>query len=52
MSPPNSHFPDINILGADFCNEYDVRVWHEHKNQTAKLYFGGDQWELNKKLEL
>ena len=44
MSPENSHFADVNILGIDFCNVNEVSPWYDYKNQKVKLYFGGG-WE-------
>ncbi|KAI9767813.1 MAG: hypothetical protein M1840_005494 [Geoglossum simile] len=45
MSPHKSHFSDLNILGVDFYNAYNVNAWHDYRNQKAKLYFGR-QWEV------
>lgn len=44
MSPKNSHFANVNILGMDFCNVNEVRPWHDYKNRKVTLYFGGG-WE-------
>ncbi|KAI9767199.1 MAG: hypothetical protein M1840_005798 [Geoglossum simile] len=30
MPPKNSHFANLNILGADFSSAYDVSLWYDH----------------------
>lgn len=50
-SPTSSHFTDINLLGVDFCNVYDVSLWYDHVDGRVKLYFG-TKWEVVKKSKL
>jgi hypothetical protein len=45
MSPKNSQFASVNILGMDFCNVNEVHLWHDYKDRKVTLYFGG-RWEL------
>jgi len=51
MSPRNSHFADVNILGMDFCNVNQVRPWHDYENRKVTLYFGGG-WEPHRESKL
>ncbi|CUS15086.1 unnamed protein product [Tuber aestivum] len=45
MSPPNSRFSDINILGADFCFLHNVSLMYDYRNLKVKMVFGGT-WDL------
>lgn len=41
MSPKNSHFSDINLLGGDFCNLRQVFKVEDYVRNQVKIYFGG-----------
>lgn len=43
MSPPSSHFANINLLGSDFCAAHKVFLAVDYKNNKLKLFFGGEQ---------
>ncbi|RPB15818.1 hypothetical protein P167DRAFT_602907 [Morchella conica CCBAS932] len=51
MSPDTSHFPDINLLGTDFCSAYNTNLWFDFQRRRMKLYFGGE-WEMVRKSKL
>ena len=51
MSPSDSQFPDLNLLGGDYCDLHGVHVWSNYNNRTVKLIFGG-AWELVSKSKL
>ncbi|PWW77164.1 hypothetical protein C7212DRAFT_315168 [Tuber magnatum] len=46
MSPPNSRFGDINLLGADFCNLHNVSLMYDYLDYKVKMVFGG-RWDLS-----
>ena len=49
VSPDDSHFSDINLLGADFCN-VNIPIPKDNFNvKTEKLYFN-NKWEVKLKL--
>ncbi|RPB15020.1 hypothetical protein P167DRAFT_571885 [Morchella conica CCBAS932] len=48
MSPSNSHFPDVNLLGGDFCDTHGVYLGYDYVNSRVKLFFGGE-WETVRK---
>lgn len=50
-SPTDHFFTELNILGMDFFNFYDVSQVNDFKKARAKLYFGTD-WEMAKKSKL
>ncbi len=50
LSPLNSHFSDVNILGADFCSSYIPVSQVDINNRTVKLYFSNNDWEVKAKL--
>lgn len=43
MSPPSSHFADINLLGGDSCAVHEVLLAVDYKNSKLKLLFGSEQ---------
>ena len=45
MSPSDSRFSDLNLLGSDYCDIHKVHQWSDYKNGRVKLIFGGD-WDL------
>lgn len=45
VSPSNSHFWDINILGGDFCKLNEVFLCYDYVNRRVKLYSGG-KWRV------
>jgi hypothetical protein len=47
VSPRGSHFAEINLLGADFCNISGLNYWTNHNKGTVTFYFG-NQWVVNK----
>ena len=50
LSPPTSHFSDINILGYDFCDAYNIAVMPKRDEGTVNLVFNWeDKWELKTK---
>ena len=40
MSPSDSQFPDLNLLGGDYCDLHGVHVWSNYNNRTVKMIFG------------
>ena len=48
MSPDDSDFSDLNLLGTDFCADHDVYLAYDYKNHEVKLFFGGKQELLPK----
>jgi hypothetical protein len=48
MSPSNSHFHHINIMGTDFANAYNISQWHDYEKGKAQLFFGSD-WDVVRK---
>jgi hypothetical protein len=38
-APAESHFKDVNILGADFCVAHSIRVIVDYESEEAKLVF-------------
>ena len=49
VSPENSHFTNINVLGADFVNA-NISISQRNFNaKTEKLYFNNN-WEVKPKL--
>jgi hypothetical protein len=49
LSPQDSHFFDVNILGADFCSQFIPISQVERNDRTVKLYFGNNRWEVKAK---
>jgi hypothetical protein len=51
LSPPDAHFPDMNVLGMDFCslNGFLSRVRAGDRNVT---YYIGNDWEVKLKPKL
>jgi hypothetical protein len=45
ISPPDSRFADVNILGGDFCIMNRLRPWI-HENSRAVTYYIGKGWEV------
>lgn len=41
VHPPNanSHFEHVNLLGADFCATYGIKVFIDYENGTATMHF-------------
>lgn len=49
LSPKTSHFADLNILGFDFVNSYNLALGPNSRKGTADFYFGwGTKWETPK----
>lgn len=47
VSPSNSHFPEVNILGSDFCIAQKVGLVPNRAKGTVNLYFDfGAKWEM------
>jgi len=42
MSPQKSHFADINLLGADFCNAFKFRALYLGNGKVKFLF--KDRW--------
>jgi hypothetical protein len=42
MSPRNSHFADVNILGADFCDYFKFTAMYLGEGKVK--YFFKDRW--------
>jgi len=50
VAPEDSHFSDINILGADFCNT-NIPISERNFNaKTEKLYFNNQKWVVKSEL--
>ncbi|KAH0609470.1 uncharacterized protein H6S33_012956 [Morchella sextelata] len=45
MSPRNSHFTDINLLGTDFCSAHNTNLWFDFQRRRMKMYFG-KKWKV------
>ena len=49
MAPDNSHFSEVNLLGADFINLYIRISERDFNTKTEKLYFNrGAKWGVVK----
>jgi hypothetical protein len=44
MSPPGSHFSEVNLLGMDFCTGHGFRTWVDAAKRIATYYIGNN-WE-------
>lgn len=50
VSPEGSHFADINILGNDFINSYDLALGTKYRHAKVDIYFNWDtEWETPKR---
>jgi len=49
VSPPDSHFAGINILGGDFCHRKLLRPWLDDEHPTV-TYYVGKKWQVVPKL--
>ncbi|KIX01840.1 uncharacterized protein Z518_09567 [Rhinocladiella mackenziei CBS 650.93] len=38
MSPPTSHFAEINVLGADFCDNFKFTPWFRGKGRVTYIF--------------
>lgn len=45
VSPENSQFRDINLLGGDFLKTHNVYLTVDYPQNRVKLYFGGE-WAI------
>jgi hypothetical protein len=49
MSPPDSHFSGVGILGNDFRHMHSVAVWEHYQTLEAKLFFDFEwPWDVKK----
>jgi hypothetical protein len=46
LSPKDSHFADLNILGIDFCAMAKLRVWPDFEKETVEFFFG-NKWKVS-----
>ena len=50
MSPKQSHFADVNLLGSDFCDNYKFTALYLGNGKVK--YFFKDRWNAAKELDL
>ena len=43
MSPADSGFRDLNVLGTDFCASNRLYLAYDYKNSVVKLSFSSKQ---------
>jgi hypothetical protein len=48
VSPPTSHFPNVNILGQDFSSLNRLRPWVDDELGLVTYYIGKNCWEKPK----
>jgi hypothetical protein len=45
LSPPESHFPQVNLLGVDFCNQHGL-ISEVVKGDRIVKYYLGQRWKV------
>ena len=50
-SPDNAHFSEVDLIGTDFMNSYEINLWWEHRKKIGKMYIGGG-WKAPSKQEV
>ena len=47
-SPDTSHFREVNIMGIDFMNAFNITLWWDFPKRRGKLYIG-EEWEVGER---
>jgi hypothetical protein len=42
-SPSGSHFTDLNLLGSDYCANYNIALGYKGRGRTMDIIFGWDK---------
>ena len=45
LSPPNSHFAGLNLLGQDFIRKNRMRLWVDDEVGLITYYIGKNCWQ-------
>ena len=44
LSPPDSHFAGLNLLGQDFISKNRIRPWVDDELGLVTYYIGKNRW--------
>jgi hypothetical protein len=48
LSPPDSHFSEVNLLSIDFSSAHRLRTWVDDTPGLVTYYIGKNRWEKPK----